>query len=176
MYNVTDLKQTRGIKNITLGGGKKINGCRGLLGSVMLIFLVNRKCFSLPTFFEAWDNSNSRLKDEQYQQKNSLKRYKSMKSKFSSILAKVRLIELWTTRLWIKIMAQTAASTTRRRTPPPCSHTQPPPAIATFSRLDRFWPTKALPLSHEIGRWLLLAATPASRFASKLHFSFFHLQ
>ena len=40
MYHVIDLKQTRGIKNVTLKAEKKIRGCRGLLGRV--IFLVVR--------------------------------------------------------------------------------------------------------------------------------------
>ena len=35
MHHVIGLKQTRGIKNVTLKAAKKIRECRGLLGRVM---------------------------------------------------------------------------------------------------------------------------------------------
>ena len=59
MYHVIDLKQPRGIKNVTLPeGGKKIRGCRGLLGRVIArnskpINLKEKKCFYLQQLLRA---------------------------------------------------------------------------------------------------------------------------
>ena len=37
-YHVIGLKQTRGVNNVTLKAAKRIRGCRGLLGRVIIIF------------------------------------------------------------------------------------------------------------------------------------------
>ena len=64
MYHVTGLKQTRGIKNVTLKVAKKIRGCRGLLGRVIpkdfLTFFIKRliKVCAVP-----WNLQNLKLQN-----------------------------------------------------------------------------------------------------------------